>query len=379
MSTLILNRNFELPADGWFHIAPIGEFPHRKAGLVQVLDEEACRSIVTDFTNRSRKPDFPGVLIDYDHFSLDSARPSEAAGWITALEYRPPDAGDASIANSGLWARIRWTDSGEQAVRGGRYRFLSPVWDRADCSEAGAPDRVRPLRLTNAAVTNDPNLGGLRPLSNRQTPIPNQDPSRLRDFAGGSNQETPPVNDTLRKRLADFLGLPESASDEELSAAMDEILSAEELGEIENALATSARENTLLTNAYAELEREMAGVKHEAILNRVPEEAREFWRDQLAADPQKAQAALEKMLNRQPEAGPAPAAEPAARASRAAPPPAALHNRQTARPPLRRPGATTSTDAAANRILNRAQEIRAATGQTFLSAFRAAQQELCEA
>ncbi|MCH8512323.1 MAG: hypothetical protein LAT83_11820 [Kiritimatiellae bacterium] len=43
---------------------------------------------------------------------------------------------------------------------------MSPVWSRSDCVDLG-DDRVRPVRLLNAAVTNDPNLKGLVPLSNR--------------------------------------------------------------------------------------------------------------------------------------------------------------------------------------------------------------------
>ncbi len=40
MNCLILNREtFELPADGWYQLAPLGEFPHAAAGVVQVVDE----------------------------------------------------------------------------------------------------------------------------------------------------------------------------------------------------------------------------------------------------------------------------------------------------------------------------------------------------
>ena len=168
--------------------------------------------------------------MDFDHFSLDDRSRSEAAGWITGLEARLPGSveprintnrhesergtnhprshardpentegdhasgvtsaasgevagivanashdnssdgglnGEKSSSGTGLWAQIRWSDVGEEAVKGGRYRFLSPVWARRDCVDLG-DGRVRPVRLLNAAVTNDPNLKGLRPLSNRQ-------------------------------------------------------------------------------------------------------------------------------------------------------------------------------------------------------------------
>ena len=147
-----------MPADGWYHAAPLGDFPHKEAGLVQVIDAAAVAAMVNRFDeDKARAGDkFAGYLVDTDHFSLSTDKPSAAAGWIMALQNR----------TDGLWAQIRWTTSGEAAVRGGEYRFLSPVWNREDCEKCGN-NRVRPMRLRNAAVTNDPNLKGLAPLSNR--------------------------------------------------------------------------------------------------------------------------------------------------------------------------------------------------------------------
>jgi hypothetical protein len=156
MNALLLNRDgFQTPADGWYQVAPMGEFGHAQAGLTQVVDAEACQAMANRFAEEAKAPNFAGLLVDFDHFSLDGEKRSEAAGWITALENR----------DGGLFAKIRWSDVGEEAVKGGRYRFLSPVWNRADCVDLGG-GRVRPVRLLNAAVTNDPNLKGMRPLSN---------------------------------------------------------------------------------------------------------------------------------------------------------------------------------------------------------------------
>ena len=156
MNTLIVNREtFQMPADGWYQLAPLGEFPHAAAGVVQVVDAEACTAMVDRFKADAAVENFAGLLVDFDHFSLDDQARSEAAGWIVDLASR----------DTGLWGQIRWSDVGEAAVKGGRYRFLSPVWARSDCVDLGN-GRVRPVRLLNAAVTNDPNLKGLRPLSN---------------------------------------------------------------------------------------------------------------------------------------------------------------------------------------------------------------------
>ena len=88
---LILNRNFELPENGWYQLAPLGEFPHAAAGITQVIDEAACRQMVSAFeTVKNASGNFPGLLIDFDHFSLDAAKHSEAAGWITDLKVLSP-------------------------------------------------------------------------------------------------------------------------------------------------------------------------------------------------------------------------------------------------------------------------------------------------
>jgi hypothetical protein len=158
MSRLLTNA-FELPPDGWYQISATGEFPHNPTGLMQIIDEESCRCMAGKFQEEAASPNFAGLLIDFDHFSLEKDKPSEAAGWIMGLESRP----------GGLWAQIRWSDRGEQAVKGGRYRFISPVWREDECMDLGNK-RLRPMRLLNAAVTNDPNIKGMFPLSNRARP-----------------------------------------------------------------------------------------------------------------------------------------------------------------------------------------------------------------
>ena len=156
--------SFQPAPDGWFHIAPHGTFPH-PTGALQVIDAEACEAMLGTFNEEARQPNFPGLLVDFDHSSHDPAQPTTAAGWIGGLEHR----GD------GLYAQIRWSDLGHEALTGGRYRLASPVWNRADCDQWTAPTadgrdavHLRPRRLDRLALTNDPNLPGMIPLSNRQ-------------------------------------------------------------------------------------------------------------------------------------------------------------------------------------------------------------------
>ncbi len=162
---MTITTPFQPAPDGWFHIAPHGTFPHPN-GTMQVLDAEACEAMRRTFDEEARQPNFPGLLVDFDHFSHDPAQPTTAAGWIGGLEHR----------DDGLYAQIRWSDLGHQALTGGRYRLASPVWNRADCDQWTAPGssdgremvHLRPRRLDRLALTNDPNLPGLAPLSNRK-------------------------------------------------------------------------------------------------------------------------------------------------------------------------------------------------------------------
>ena len=84
-----MTEAFQLSPDGWYQIASVGEFPHPATGLTQIVDDDACRKILADFDEKRKTPEFAGVLLDFDHFSLDKDKPSEAAGWITELQHRP--------------------------------------------------------------------------------------------------------------------------------------------------------------------------------------------------------------------------------------------------------------------------------------------------
>ena len=144
------DNTFVLAGDGWVQVTPCGEFPHAGAGVTQVIDREACDRIAAEFYSRKADSNFPGVLVDFDHFSLDTGQSSEAAGWITELESR----------DTGLWARVRWSDAGLAAVQGGRFRLMSPVFPPpSQCEDLGG-GKIRPRSLVSVALTNEPNIKG---------------------------------------------------------------------------------------------------------------------------------------------------------------------------------------------------------------------------
>ena len=220
------NSTFQPAPDGWFHIAPHGTFPH-PTGALQVLDAEACEAMTRTFNEEARAENFPGLLVDFDHASHDPAQPTTAAGWISGLEPR----GD------GLYAQVRWSDLGHQALTGGRYRLASPVWNRADCDQwtALADGRdtlhLRPRRLDRLALTNDPNLPGLVSLSNRREDVPLQEGTARREAAQErvAAQQNPPSHDggyetqttmSIRNEILQGLRLHGTATDAEITEAL---------------------------------------------------------------------------------------------------------------------------------------------------------------
>ena len=178
MNPSILNRGFEHPSDGWYHIEPKGEHPNQAGKVIQVIDDPACQSIVSRFNGEAadgRLSHGREMLIDHEHFKHDAGKETIAYGWLQALEHR----------SDGIYGRVRWSATGQKAVDGGDYRFFSTEYEPADLerlnqgSTESLPgpvetSRVRPLRLAGLTLTNDPNNQGARPITNRQhDPGPN--------------------------------------------------------------------------------------------------------------------------------------------------------------------------------------------------------------
>jgi phage I-like protein len=366
---LILNRNFELPADGWHQLAPLGEFPHAAAGIVQVIDAAACTRMVAAFENaRAAADNFPGLLIDFDHFSLDAAKHSEAAGWITDLRFvSPGEAGSQLVTDnrqlitgspSGLLARIRWSDIGEAAVKGGRYRFLSPVWAKTDCEDLGG-DRFRPVRLLNAAVTNDPNLKGILPLSNR-APF---DFSPLGEKKNCSvNKETPmqPVLDALLNKL----NLPADTAQDAILTAIKNMASPEDIAALTNRAETAETELSGLKKAQLESDADAFCEANAALIENRDDVRAQFIENRTLTE------AVFKNLK-----------------TPVAPQPDTRHPSPDTRKPLHnrdsKVAATQNRDASASeskavKIRNRAAEIMKSESVVYTDAFRRAEQEFAD-
>jgi phage I-like protein len=352
---LILNRNFELPEDGWYQLAPLGEFPHAAAGVTQVIDVAACARMVTAFENaRAAAGNFPGLLIDFDHFSLDATKHSEAAGWITDLKSMPNSTGN------GLFARIRWSDTGEAAVKGGRYRFLSPVWAKSDCEDLGN-HRFRPVRLLNAAVTNDPNLKGILPISNRSS-TESVDSTSL-DKSTGAPVGRPNQKEKLMQPVIDALlnklNLPADTAQDAVLAAIANMASPEDVAALTNRAETAETRLAGFQAAQLEADADAFIEAHAAVIENRDDVRAQFIENRTLTE------AVFKNIKAPKPVTPAPDTR------------RPLHNRDS------KVLATQNRDASASeskavKIRNRAAEIMKSERVVYTDAFRRAEQEFAD-
>lgn len=204
MERLILVNRFTPAPDGWVLLAPAGEYAHAGAGVVQVIDAAAVDAMVANHTGEA--------LLDFEHESHDGAKRTEAAGWIAELENR----------EGSLWGRVRWSDIGQAALEGGRYRYISPVFDRRSAEDLG-DSRLRPTRLLDAGLTNRPNLP-VPALANTET-FPTA--SAAGDAESNQTAPEPPEPQTgdhtlmdLKAQLSALLGLAPEATDDAVLAAL---------------------------------------------------------------------------------------------------------------------------------------------------------------
>lgn len=128
------------------------------------------------------------LVLDENH-STDLAAPkggeAPARGWIVELQAR----------ETGIWGRVEWTPKGREVVANREYRGVSPVIAHLKNKTIVA--------IRRASLVNQPNLEGLVALHSEETGM------------------------DWKKMLVEALGLGESASDEEIAAALKKALAGE--------------------------------------------------------------------------------------------------------------------------------------------------------
>jgi len=189
----------------WVHIAPKGEFPGTISipagydvpgfGVVDQASEVEGTTVLGDAQLEAIAQRFDGdILIDYEHFSHDADKSTEAAGWGQGIRY--------TAARDGLELETDWAAPARAQVIDKVYRYISPEFSGPVRYEDDT-FKFYPSALTGAGLTNRPKLTTLRPVSvNRNT------------------QPTTPPTMNHKAELLKRLGLPDTASDAEIQAAL---------------------------------------------------------------------------------------------------------------------------------------------------------------
>lgn len=174
-------------------ILPLGRVHSQKGDFT--VDDESFELIKKQF--KDRKLD---LVIDYEHQTLADVQ-APAGGWIKDL-YKGEDA---------ILAKVEWTPRAAEYLKNKEYKYLSPV----------VMVRKRDQKATaihSVALTNTPAIDGMFALMNSLD---------IEDFLEGGNTMD-------LKELANALGLPETATEEEIKKAVEDAAkAAERLQELE--------------------------------------------------------------------------------------------------------------------------------------------------
>ena len=161
-------------------VIPLGNVHSVKGDFV--VDDESVKLIMQRFKERGIN-----IVIDYEHQTLMDIQ-APAGGWITEL-YPGKDA---------IMAKVAWTPKAEQYLKNKEYKYLSPVvlvrkYDN------------RAIELHSVALTNTPAIDGMFSINKN----------------GIEEEETMDL-----KELAKLIGLPETATEDEVKEKLKEMAAA---------------------------------------------------------------------------------------------------------------------------------------------------------
>lgn len=145
-----------------------------------LVDEQAVGLIMQEFA--AKKND---TVIDYEHQTLENVI-APAAAWIKRLEDRGKD---------GLWGEVDWTPKAAEFVKNKEYRYLSPV-------VFARKSDGRAIILHSCGLTNTPAIDGMQPIANKETEVNSME---------------------FLKTVAGLLGLPETATEDDVKQALETV------------------------------------------------------------------------------------------------------------------------------------------------------------
>lgn len=244
--------------DGWYQIAPYGEFPTNDGKYIQVFGPEEARKMVKHFNSApvrlTRWLWSNEVPVFIGHPDIDPKRWADErklAVRHTKLEAR----------EDGLWGQADWNDLGRENLANGYWQYPSPVWlfpnpeslvkrGMAKLLGRKPTNRIFPDVLRSVGLTNFQNIPDAR---------------RVTHNAGdGTTQENDEMN---LEQLAAALGLEPGATMEDCLSKIESLKEAAEGVDAEKAKAAemetkvSAMEKSVATAnaALQDLRKETAG------------------------------------------------------------------------------------------------------------------------
>lgn len=168
-------------------LLPFGRV-HSQKGDFNV-DDESFELIRKQFKDRRLD-----LVIDYEHQTLADVQ-APAGGWIKDL-YKGPDA---------IIAKVEWTAKAAEYLKNREYRYLSPVVMVRERDQ-------KAIAVHSAALTNTPAIDGMFALVNSLDVEDMSEGGKIMDL----------------KELAKALGLPETATEEEIRKAVGDAAKAAE-------------------------------------------------------------------------------------------------------------------------------------------------------
>lgn len=158
------------------------------------IDAASAQAVIARHAARGQP-----VVIDYEHQTLHkekNGQPAPAAGWLQGLRW---------VEGEGLFGAVALTAGARAAIDAGEYLYFSPVFEYST-------DDGTVLAIRMGALTNDPGIHGMQPLSLLAAATAAFIPT----------PQEPPVNPLLKALLA-ALGLPESTTEAAAMAALSAI------------------------------------------------------------------------------------------------------------------------------------------------------------
>jgi len=149
-----------------------------------LLDEEGANAVIAAFKARGND-----MVIDYEHQTLADVQ-APAAGWIKNLIWK---------GKEGLWAAVEWTAKAKAYLDNREYRYFSPVM------ALRKGDR-KLVQIINVALTNSPQINGLRPIVAKLNHELN------------NRQKKEEIN---MKKVKELLGLAADAAEEKITEAVE--------------------------------------------------------------------------------------------------------------------------------------------------------------